>query len=273
MAGVPAAVAAARRGLGTLLVERSAFPGGAGVVAGHREICGLYAQAEEPLLLQRGGLVEEICSALAEGPLERASRRKGRVHVLPYSPDRLQSVYGGLIAAADRLESRFGCAVTGVEREGGTIRLVSCEEAGETRTIEPRVVIDGSGGGVVLKMAGAGYCEEPPEERQLAGYHFRLEGVDGGDEMLPYSVPFCLNRLVREEGLPAYLRFTTYGAGASGQDGLCRLNVPPFPSDGRRRRAEEDARLVHRILSREIPSLKGSRIAFGGACVCDRDAG
>src|ERR1039458_811496 len=65
VAGVPAAVAAARDGADVLLVEQRAYPGGAGVAGQHRYICGLYSNAEVPdEYLLNGGLVREVCECL-----------------------------------------------------------------------------------------------------------------------------------------------------------------------------------------------------------------
>ena len=46
VAGISAAVRAAREGAQTILVERNGFPGGVAVAGMHRFICGLYANGD-----------------------------------------------------------------------------------------------------------------------------------------------------------------------------------------------------------------------------------
>ena len=160
VAGVPAAVAAVRSGADTLLVERRATPGGAGVVGLHRHICGLYSNAAIPHeSLLNGGLVSEVCERLHAMAPDTRPVRLGKVDVLPYVPAQLQKVFADMIADEKRLRVLFGTTVSRFHLEAGRIRGVA---AGDTE-IAPRVVIDCSGDGAVIQCDPA--LHEPAEAK------------------------------------------------------------------------------------------------------------
>jgi hypothetical protein len=124
----------------------------------------------------------------------------------------------------------------------------------------PRAVIDCSGDGAIIQMSGAGYQVAPRSRRQLAGYAFRVKGLQDHDETLPVKVPYYLRKAVEAEELPFYLRFTTYTPGDDPDEGYCRLNIPPAESNANEH-ARNDVRLVHCYLSRVVDAFRGSHIA------------
>src|SRR5688500_15777783 len=68
-AGIAAAVAAARAGRSTLLVERYGFLGGMGTAAGVTNFCGLHANVH--------GEIRQVVHGVADGLLERIARLGG----------------------------------------------------------------------------------------------------------------------------------------------------------------------------------------------------
>jgi phytoene dehydrogenase-like protein len=106
-AGVAAALAAARQGADTLLVERHGFFGGAGTASLVHSFCGLYelpssvdsacskvANPGIPAELER----ELLAQGIAHGPL-----RMGRVDVLMHQPQRLALVLRSVVLQAAEL--------------------------------------------------------------------------------------------------------------------------------------------------------------------------
>lgn len=272
VAGVPAAVTAARRGLRTVIVEQNSFPGGTGVAGLHRFICGLYANTpEEPRFLHDRGIVLEICSLL-EGPSGPESAvRLGDEHVLPFSPAQLQEVYTRLIEAEDDLESFFNSTVTSVIRDENAITTVVFDCMGKVVEVEPRVVIDCTGGGVTLRLADIPHRESDPRRCQLAGFTARFSGLVDVDAMLSIAVPYRLAEGVRRGTLPAHLQFTTFTPGAEVGEGFCKLAIPPFPAEARLERAKADADRVYSFLSASLPSFRNSRISETSPYVLDRE--
>lgn len=272
VAGVPAAVAAARAGADTLLLEKHPFPGGAGGIAGHRSICGLYwnrARTEAPgrLLpgpLLNGGLVREICERLQDMAPGHRPFRLGKVDILPFSPDHFKRVYTQLIQAEPRLRVMFNGEVKAVGFERDCVSSVGVGDL----SIVPRVVVDCSGDGVIIRCRPD--LHEPPPEGacQLAGYVIRFSGLEGEDDMLPIKIPYALRQGVDSRRIPAVLRFTTFVSGEDRDEGGCKMSVPagtPLTQ------AREWARQLHEYLKAELPQMRASRIVHESPEVLERE--
>ncbi len=272
VAGVPAAVAAARRGLCTVVVDRNSFPGGSGVAGLHTFICGLYAcNTESPGLLHDSGIVREIRSALEDRTGVHSPVRMGAVHLLPCSPFHLEAVYATLLGAEPRIEAYFNTSITSVIREGNTITAVVLDSSGKVVVVEPRFVIDCTGDGAVLQMADVPRLEPTPGQCQMAGFTMRVTGLVEVDDMLSIAVPYHLARGVRRGTLPPHLKFTTFTPGTTTGEGFCKLGLPPIIDDSRNERALADADRVHRFLSGALPAFRDSRISETSPYVLDRE--
>jgi 2-polyprenyl-6-methoxyphenol hydroxylase-like FAD-dependent oxidoreductase len=271
VAGISAAVRAAREGAHTILIERDGSPGGVAVAGMHRFICGLYANGGDlPDRTLNGGIAAEICSRLERLAPEKRVQRMGRLHVLPFSTRDLVSTLRSLSLDEGELEVFYNTEAVSVEMEQNAVASVAARNQAGELDIIPRSVVDCSGDGIIIQMSGAPYQVTPPSRSQLAGYGFRVKGLQDPDEMLPLRVPYCLTKAVSEEKMPAHLKFTTYTPGDDPDEGYCRLNVPPS-GDDRNERARNDALLVHRHLSRVLDSFKNSSIAEMSPRVVDRE--
>jgi 2-polyprenyl-6-methoxyphenol hydroxylase-like FAD-dependent oxidoreductase len=271
VAGISAAVRAAREEAHTILIEREGFPGGVAVAGMHRFICGLYANGGDmPDGTLNGGIAAEMCSRLERLAPEKRVQRMGKVHVLPFSARDLVSTLRSLSEQESELEVFYNTEALSVEMDQNAIASVTAQNQAGELDIIPRSVVDCSGDGIIIQMSDAPYQVTPPDRSQLAGYGFRVKGLRDPDEMLPLRVPYCLTKAVDEEKMPAHLRFTTYTPGDDPDEGYCRLNVPPA-GDDRNERARNDALLVHRHLSRVLDSFKDSNIAEMSPRVVDRE--
>ena len=271
VAGISAAVRAAREGAQTILVERNGFPGGVAVAGMHRFICGLYANGDAmPDRTLNGGIAAEICVRLGQLAPERRPQRMGKVHVLPFSARDLVSVLQSLSEGEKALEVLYDTRAVSVRMEQNSIAAVTAQcPHGELR-IAPRAVVDCSGDAVIIQMSGVRYRLPPRGQHQLAGFGFRVKGLEDPDELLPLRVPYHLTKAVGEGRMPAHLRFTTYTPGDDPDEGYCRLNVPPL-GENRDAQAQNQALLVHRYLSRVLDGFKTSKIAEMSPHVVDRE--
>jgi len=176
-AGVAAALAAARSGARTVLVERSDRLGGNAAHALVHTICGLYlpAGASEAVLAHRG-IAREIALALGGQP-----ERAGKVWYLPAPPAALSALYRERCRVQAPLEIRFGAELVEAElaRDPSGESRLGVREATGGRELRARVVVDASGDAAVAWLGGAAWEIEPPERLQCPSYIFRLEGVDG----------------------------------------------------------------------------------------------
>ena len=269
VAGVPAAVASARAGADTLLVEKRAFPGGAGVVGLHRTLCGLYplggvgvpASSES---LVNGGLVREICDRLAILSPTRRPIRLGKVDVLPYLPDQLRIVYADLIQAEKRLRVLFGTEIQATRFESDRIQSVT---AGVDEIHAGRVV-DCSGDGVIIGCHPSLHEATPEAGRQLAGLVLQFAGMAGTDEMLPIRIPYAIRQGVESGALPAWLRFTTFFPGEARDEGDCKLSVPSGTTE---EEAGQAVTRLHEYLREALPAFRAARIVNRSPEILERE--
>ena len=262
VAGISAAVAAAREGAHTVLIEKKSCPGGIAVSALHRFMCGLYlAEADAPQDTINDGIVREVCGRLhARAPLT-VPLRMGAVFVLPYKKEHLLSVVDTLISGEKCLETFYASRAVSAHTEKGIITAVSSAAAEGLQTIVPRAVIDCSGQGIIARLCKARYYSAPSSGRQLAGFSIRLKGIHPADGMLALKVPYYLQQAALKNKLPRHLRFTTFIPGEDTDEGYCKLSMAPEGMQDVNSRARHDALLVHAHLAEMIPAFRGSVIA------------
>lgn len=268
VAGVPAAVAAARAGARTLLVERREFPGGACVAGLHQFICGLYLNGDPPSdqLLNRG-LTAEICGLIADDRnAPRRAMRIGRVDVLPCSHGQFRDVLSGLIKREHSLESLFGTIVTSARFDGERIASVG-SDVGE---IVPGVVIDCSGDGVIIGCSPELHELRRERERQLAGCAVRFGGVRDLDGVVAVRVPYALKEAQDNGRLPHGLRFTVFSRGLEPGEGVCKLSLLPGALRGGLE-VDEAVKAVHAILRESLAEFAGSVIVEASSEVLERE--
>ena len=174
-AGLAAAVAAARLGARTLLVERHGALGGMASAALVHSICGLYRlpAKESAPVLANGGLASEcaarlLASGAATGPL-----RMGRVDVLLQRPAAFARLADDMVQAeAPCLDVRLHSEITAAEADTVTL---ACR--GTSRRVQARAWVDATGDGVLAALRGAPWAMEPAERLQRPAFIFALGGV------------------------------------------------------------------------------------------------
>jgi len=260
VAGVPAAVAAARAGAHTVLVEREAFLGGSGVTALHRYICGLYLNGpEEPGETLNPGLVREVITLL--GRLAPSSRplQMGRVWGFPFVPVHFLSVYEGLAKGEANLTRLASATLEAVQRNANRIASVTVRTPDGMLQITPRSVIDASGSGIAIRLSGAPYQLTPEPERQLSACTLHLEGIEGERGLLAVKIPWQFGHLPAAEsaGLPP---FAGFAIGHGENDGFFKFSIPHELACLGEEAVRQSLARVHAVLSAHLPELRHSRI-------------
>lgn len=173
LGGVAAAVAAARAGARTLLIERNSFLGGVATAGMCCSIFNCYYTGGPERRLGSSGLCVEVADALAEatGYGRRWHGHKG--HVI-YDIERGKWVLQELAEKAG-VEMLLQAWTAGAIVEDGAVRGVMVESKSGREAIRARVVVDATGDADLAASAGA------PTRIREKGLHslcFRLGNVD-----------------------------------------------------------------------------------------------
>ncbi len=270
-AGIPAAVAAARAGADTHVLEARASPGGTALLGLHRGICGLFVEPSPdtpapPML--HDGLVREICERICGGRVESAVRRTGRVLVLPFRTRDLADVAARIVSETRGLHLHGGMTAEGVSVRDGRIHAVSAR--GGAAIFRPRTVVDATGSAAVARLAGAPRIEPAPGERQLAGFGVWLSGVDEPPDSVALAVPAALRHAVDAGRLPRHLRFTVCLPADTAGEIQLKLSMPADRPGGAAA-AAEDARAAVGWLVARVPAFRHARIVALSPDLLPRD--
>jgi hypothetical protein len=136
--------------------------------------------------------------------------------------------------------------------------------------IRPKVLIDASGEGVLIKLSGAGYRISPSNQRQLSGFSFRVKKIKGDNALLAWKVPYCLMQGSRSGRLPGYLKFSLFSQGDLKGEGLIRINLPAQEKSGSNFTSKK-AVSIHRYLKEFLPEFRSSCIAGVSHSISDRE--
>lgn len=272
VAGCCAAVAAARRGVKTILVERQGYLGGSGYAGNFQHICGLYQNGDlYPAETLNGGLTTEIVQLLQEKAPQSTVQKTGKVYLLPYAANYLQEVLRALIQNEPNVTLLPDSTVVAVETDCGIIRRVIIETREGMASIAASTVVDCTGNGNVGALAGAEFELSPPGERQLAGFSMRVSGLSGHDDALPFKIPYLCSRAVAEKTLPHQMAFTTFSYGKSLEDGYLKMSLDGEDTLERDELAAMNAHILIDYLRESLPSFHDAEVTETGQKALDRE--
>jgi glycine/D-amino acid oxidase-like deaminating enzyme len=203
-AGTTAAVAAARTGAQTLLVDRFGFLGGTSTAV-LDTFYAFYTPGARPQKVV-AGIPDEVVSRLTErGMAFERPNTYGAGTGITYDPETLKRVWDELTAEAEvrTLLHAFAFAVSVESR-----RVVGVDVAtqGGVKQLEATVVVDASGDADVCALAGAPF-EPPGEGVQSLSTVFRMANVDvARAEAVPKQELWKRMREARDSGRYALTR-------------------------------------------------------------------
>ncbi len=185
--GVTAAVAAARAGARTLLIERYGFLGGMATAGLVRPLLGVRAaKSDEPVI---GGIAEELCRAMADlGAAEAYDEAvaRGRIN---FEAEGFKLVCDKLAAEAG-VELRLHSLVADAVTETGRLKAVVVESKSGRQAVLAAVFVDATGDADLVARAGARYTmgREADGRVQAMGNVFLVGGINEdeyptGDEL------------------------------------------------------------------------------------------
>ncbi len=253
--GLAAAIRAADSNMNTILLEKKNFLGGSLPIIASQMICGLYANSKEkPTKTLNGGLIREICDALNFKKIIKV----GKVYGLNFDIDEILNTFKALIEKRENIKMIYNSPAAAVNIENNIITQVN--------GIKPRAVIDCSGDGAILELAGAHQPLKFP--MQLSAYTFKVEGLNNCDQSINIKVPYYINQAIKNNKLPNYLKPTTFSL-ISSNTAYCRFNIPKnkIQADDLYKNAIE----VHSYLKKVLGPFEKSYINQNRAAVANRE--
>ncbi len=233
-AGIAAALAAARAGARTALVERYGFLGGTATAAMVTNFCGLYAEVYgEPRRVVRG-VADELLAGLDRlGALRPPHSVFGRTKAIAFDGAAYKCVADRLLAAAG-VDLHLHALAAGALCEGGRVRALLVETASGRGAIAGEAFVDCSGDADLSLWAGCAL--EKGDAAGLLPYStllFRLGHVD--DERALAEGKAALRALAAGPEAERELGFSCRAAYANPQPhrGEWRVNATrPARADG-----------------------------------------
>jgi hypothetical protein len=179
-AGMAAAVAAAKAGRSTLLIERYGFLGGMGTAAGVTNFCGLHANVHGSIRRVVHGVASELLDRIDRlGGLNEPHALFGKIAAQSYDTAAYKIAADDLLASAG-VQVLFHALAAGVVMESPRhVAALLVETKSGRRAIVGRSFIDASGDGDLATWAGVPYDKGDGEGNMLyPSTMFRINGID-----------------------------------------------------------------------------------------------
>jgi len=272
VAGATAAVAAARGGARTILVEKELYLGGTGFAGRFQYICGLYLNGDTvPKETLNPGITREISDLLFKASPGKGIQKIGQIYAQPYEYDDLQSVLTSLCQGENNIATLRGHAVVAVTMDSNEVTTVTIEGLRGRQDITPEMVVDCSGSGEVATLAGAPFEFTQKDERQLAGFVVHVKGLKHVDENLSLKVPYHLAQAVNQGIFAPAVKFTIFSPGDIADEGFCKMSIFSADETMETEKARTDADAVIRYLASVLPAFEGAYIADTSLKVLERE--
>jgi ribulose 1,5-bisphosphate synthetase/thiazole synthase len=179
-AGIAAAVAAARAGRRTLLIERYGFLGGMGTAAGVTNFCGLHANVYGEMHRVVQGIASELLARMERlGGLNAPHLILGKILAQAYDTAAYKIAADDLLTAhnVDILFHALGAGV--VMHDAARINALMVETKAGRQAIRADIFIDCSGDGDLAAWAGVRYeVGDNAGSMLYPSMMFRLNGID-----------------------------------------------------------------------------------------------
>ncbi len=179
-AGMAAAVAAARAGRSTLLVERYGFLGGMGTAAGVTNFCGLHANVHGDIRQVVHGVADDLLSRIAAlGGLNAPHNLFGKTVAQAYDTAAYKIAADELLLAAGVKVLFHALAAGVVMASPRQVQALLVETKSGRRAVTGRTFIDCSGDGDLAAWAGAAFDKGDGAGNMLyPSTMFRVNGID-----------------------------------------------------------------------------------------------
>lgn len=221
--GCAAAVAAARRGFRTALLDRYGFLGGTATAAMVGCLCGVYTCSPNTVTVIRGYL-QEITEQL-----EQRSAGYKLKHRYQLDHEVLKLVLDAWLCEAG-VQLLFQTQMVDTLVEGASVRGVVVETKRGREVILAKIVIDSTGDADVIARAGGAFEKSLPDELQAPSLVFTMAGVDL--ERAMQTPQEEISRLLRQVTETGEFHFNRFSGGYSPvpPEGKVHMNITRIPA-------------------------------------------
>lgn len=203
-AGLAAALAAARQGADTLLIERQTKLGGMGTSALVHTFCGLFhPDVSQPWAWVNPGIAQEIGQQMLERTGQAGPELMGRVYVLRQHPTLYAQIADELCAALPHLTVLSGAEWIGLRQDGDwELEVIT---RGSVKKLRAPALVDTTGDATGARLCDPSWCTQAePARLYRPAYISAFHGVTGmHDDAWRLTVGAMIVRAVRDEKLPA----------------------------------------------------------------------
>ncbi|MGE0637912.1 MAG: FAD-dependent oxidoreductase [Bacteroidia bacterium] len=207
-AGVAASIAAAREGLGVVLLEKNSFPGGRATASAVGTICGLYLRSfKHEAKFVAEGFMKEFAEKLQQRSAAKPQGGANGLYYLPYNPFDFKTVCDELLAK-NGIQPYYHATVYDVETDNDKVTAVEAFVYDRKLKFIANAFIDCSGEASVCYLAGETVVEE--KEYQASAQVFTVENIETSlPESLGFHVARELKRAVNDGRLSAELQWVS----------------------------------------------------------------
>lgn len=180
--GFAAAIAAAKAGQKTLIIESNAFLGGMATGGMISQLMGFVEGEQEPLTGVVGDMLTRLKKKNACTDIQTiylAGRKEANVSAVSYDADVLKYIMDCMVAEAGA-DVFFHSTITNIIMQDNKIHALNAICGDEQITVEAEIFIDASFHGVLASMTGMSLQQDcSPNQYQPASLMFKMANVDG----------------------------------------------------------------------------------------------
>jgi len=204
--GIPAAVAAARRGAEVLVIEHYGFLGGLATAGQIGPLFGYNTAQTNELML--GGIAVELIEQL-QGLGGAPPKNKLRWDGVPFEPEMFKHAIEQLALGEKKIRLLLHTTAVAVVKDGNCIDSVIVESKSGRAAVRAKLFIDATGDGDVAHLAGCGYTKGRAADgaTQSMGTKFRIGGVGAISKADKDKGRKLLEEAIAEKRVPAYYPF------------------------------------------------------------------
>jgi hypothetical protein len=241
IAGVSAAVAASRKGLSVMMLEKNNFPGGKATAAYVGTVCGLYLTGPGNPRSVVSGFPMSFAGQLLQTGNSSICTHADRLHFISYLLEDFAAVCNRFLTNGS-VDVHLNAVVEQAQTDNNRVVEVTCRNNHDQFTIWPRCVIDTGGEALIGQLTGGGVLAG--DRYQAAAQVFALSGLpDESSGTVSLALGRCISSGINNKHLPEGLRRVSLVPGSLRRGkALFKIGIP-LQVTGQRDQEE----LIHRF--------------------------